>query len=554
MSVDNIITKNKKEAYLPHTNKLPLVVVNDIWNRLLEGEEDKVKSLFCILMKETDLNLRKNNGYAPIPYELIKKKGYVSELERLKELGYVEYTGFFHTQIKGGGRCREYRLLLKLYFELATIEPARVANYINKGYEIYNAITFTKIKKTKKEISHEISKYNKKKKVEEYFVSDIVKDGILPIQYCLIDYYLIEEYLNFKREQMLCNLLTEAECLKYLNDERCYQSILDCKFEVVGMGRLIYSPRYRAQSSGRKSEIGGGAQSCSRDMKYYMFNFLKHKGVYNYDIKSSQIYMLRYELMRANLNYSILDSYLDADKENLAKEVGVDVDTWKGINYGAYFGGFPTKKLKTIKVGYSYKKDYGTFISLLSYKIVYKHICKFLGIETYIKKGKRTADFSNESLLAILVILKGFYNQNKDLLEELERWHEYLATNFLQSSLDRSQSDGEYIWNRSNMSLEMTQYMSSKGKLSSKGKRELASHLLQGQEAQFISCISKYSFEPDCPYASMNDQHDGGLYLGKIPESYIDRARKETGLLDIQYVIKDFPDPISISQGKERQR
>lgn len=542
-NINNIITNNNKEAYLPHTNKLPLVVVNDIWNRLLNGEEERVKSLFCILMKETELSLRSNEGYAPIPYELIKKEKYVNELERLKELGYVEYTGYYHTQAKGNGKCREYRLPLNLYFELADLEPARVRNYLDKGYRIYNAITYKPIKKTKKETGHQISNYNKRKKKEVYFVSDIVRDGILPIKLCLIDYYLVEEYLDHQREQAQLGLLSEREFLKYLNDERCYASILECKFEVLTMGKLIYSPRYKAQSTGRKSEIGGGTQSCSRDLKYYMFNFLKHKGFYNYDIKSSQIYMLRYQLMSANLNYSILDQYLNNDKEYLARQIGVDVDTWKGINYGAYFGGFPTKKLKTIKIGYYDKKDYGTFISLLSYEIVYKHICKFLGIKTYIKKGSRIADFTSENLLSILVILKGFYNQNKDLLDELERWHEYLATNFLMSNLDRSHSDGEYIWNRSNMPLEMTQFMSSKGKLSPKGKRKLASHLLQGQEAQFISCISKYSLEPDCPYATTSDQHDGGVYYGMIPESYIDRARKETGLLDVQYVIKDFPRP-----------
>ena len=544
MSVNNIIANNKKEAYLPHTNKLPLVVVNDIWNRLLKDEEERVKSLFCILMKETELNLRSNEGYAPIPYELIKKKEYVSELERLKELDLIEYTEYYYTQIKGRGKCREYRLRLDLYFQLASIEPARVRNYINKGYKIYNAITNKVIKKTKLETSHDISKYNKKKKKEIYTVSDIVKDGVLPIKHCLIDYYLVEQYLDFKREQMLSGLLSEAEVLKYFNDERCYQSILDCKFEVEeNMGKLIYSPRYRAQSSGRKSEIGGGTQSCSRDMKYYMFNFLKHKGVYNYDIKSSQIYMLRYQLMSANLNYSILNQYINNDKETLAKKIGIDVDTWKGINYGAYFGGFPTKKLRTIQVGYDRKKDYGTFISLLSYEVVYKHICKWLDIKTYIQNGKRTANFTNKNLLTILIILRGFYNQNQDLLNELERWHEYLATNFLLSNLDRSHSDGEYIWNRSNMPLEMTQFMSSKGKLSSAGKRKLASHLLQGQEAQFISCITKYSLEPNCPYSVMSDQHDGGVYYGKVPENYIDRARKETGLLDVKYVIKDFPAP-----------
>ena len=41
----------------------------------------------------------------------------------------------------------------------------------------------------------------------------------------------------------------------------------------------------------------------------------------------------------------------------------------------------------------------------------------------------------------------------------------------------------------------------------------------------------------------MSDQHDGGVYYGMIPQSYIDRAKKETGLKDIQYILKKFPRP-----------
>ena len=77
MKYNNIITnyQNNSKSYLPHTDKLPKVAVDFIWDDLLKDEDDKVKSLFSILRKEHELNI-KNDGYAPIPYETFKKYKY----------------------------------------------------------------------------------------------------------------------------------------------------------------------------------------------------------------------------------------------------------------------------------------------------------------------------------------------------------------------------------------------------------------------------------------------------------------------------------------------
>jgi hypothetical protein len=137
-------------------------------------------------------------------------------------------------------------------------------------------------------------------------------------------------------------------------------------------------------------------------------------------------------------------------------------------------------------------------------------------------------------------VLKDFYLQNKDLLEEINNWYSYLGNNFIKAASIKIK-DKNYINNRSNMSLEITQFLNRKNKLSAKGKRKIASHLLQGQEAQFISRLTWYSEKyEDCAYTVMSDQHDGLIVEGYIPEEYVQLARDETDFAEAYLVEKPF--------------
>ena len=537
MKHTNIITyyKNNSKSYLPHTDKLPKIAVDFIWNKLLKGEDKKVKSLLSILRKEHELNI-KNDGYAPIPYETFKKYKYNQEIERLKDLGYVEYTDYSYNRY-GTGKCREYRLPWDLYNHIDGLIPGRVANFTENNWQFYNGITNTAIRKTKRKIQHDIYQYNNHKKKNEIIVSQIVEEGIIPIEYCFFDFHNVEYRLNYKRDLLELGKLNQSEKLSYLNDERCYRNILMNGFTIDKERRnlLAYKPRYRGQKTGRKSEIGGGFQSCSREQKHEAFFFMPR--IRNYDLKSSQMYGLKFQLMSARMDTSIVDRYIGVDKTTLANAVGVDVDCWKGIMYGTYFGGFPTSKFnKEGKLGKS------KLFTLLRYDIVKNHICKFLKIETWYNydKKRRECESSIQVESGIRNILQKFYDQNKELIKLLQDWREYLVTNFFQSSFD-AVGNKKYIWNRSNMPLEMTQYMDDKGVINSQGKRDLASHLLQGQEACFISRLTWYSqSEPECPYRVISDQHDGLIVHGFIPEDYVEKARLDTGFEYAYLVEKSY--------------
>ena len=516
MSVNNIIA-NTKQSYLPHTDKLPKIAVDYIWNNLLKDEEDSVKRLFFMIRKSQEINLTKREGRTPISWKLIRKKKLEDDIKILKELGVVQYTGFS----KIAKQSREYWIDWDLYRYIESLIPGRVEDFSNNNWQPWNGINNKAIRKSNKS-RHEIYKRNKRKKKDELIVSEIVEDGILPIKYCVIDFINVEDYLNYYQELYMKKLLTTSEELKYLNNERCYRNILMSGFDAKD-NLLMYQPSYRGQSTGRRSEIGGGFQSCSRKMKYEAFYFIPN--VRNYDLKSSQMYALKYAFMSARFDTSIVDRYLGIDKAIWASKVGVDVDTWKGLMYGAYFGGFPTSMFK--KDGNI--KNIKTF-GLLRLEVVRNHICKYLGIDTWYNYDKNRHECNDSPYVnkKIKRILEAFYTQNKDLLNELKEWRDFLATDFIESNVDISIRGKLIILNRSGMPIDMSEYINGKGVVSNKGKRDLASHILQGQEAQFISCITKYSLEPDCPYRVMNDQHDGVIVQGFIPDEYQEKARQET--------------------------
>ena len=519
MSVNNIIA-NTRQSYLPHTDKLPKIAVDYIWNNLLKDEEDDVKKMFFIIRKSQEINLAKREGRTPIPYELIRKEKLEDAIKTLKELGVVQYSNFS----KNAKRSREYWIDWDLYRHIETLIPGRVRDFSKNNWQLWNGISNTALRSSSKRSRHDIYKYNRRKKKDELIVSDIVADGILPIRYCVIDFINVEDYLNYYRELYMKKVLTVSGELKYLNNERCYRNILLSGFEAKD-NLLMYKPTYRGQKSGRKSEIGGGFQSCSREMKHEAFYFIPN--VRNYDLKSSQMYALKYAFMSARFNTAVVDRYFTIDKAVWASQIGVDKDTWKGLMYGTYYGGLPT----TI-----FKKD-GTIKNmkapgLLKLEVVRNHICKYLGIKSWYNDIKFEYECINPSINVskIKAILQAFYQQNKELIKELKNWRDFLATDYLESNVDRSSSKGDLIiWNRSRMPIEMSQYINARGIVNSEGKRKLASHLLQGQEAQFISCITKYSLQDkDCPYRVMNDQHDGVIVQGFIPDEYQEKARRET--------------------------
>lgn len=529
--VNPIVAQNNSSAsYFAHTVKGTIKQYNYIKEEVLKSDDKDVHKMFIHVYHSSSNNIR-DNFWSPIPYSTIKKNVKYEAILYLESIGVLERTGYSDKQHE----CREYRIVPDINFKILNVSPSRVHLFTKDDNKVCNLFTGKAIKN--KKVRHDI--YNKTGK--KIIVSNIVKQGMDPIEVNVIDYQNIEERLNYLWEQYILGNLNERKYLSYLNDERCYQGILMSGFVIDKEARnlLYYQPSYRGQKTGRRSEIGGGVQSCSREQKHEAYAYIP--SIRNYDVKSSQIWGLYKQFKEANgcgaaLDISVLDKYLNTDKAVLALKVGISVDCWKGILYGLFFGGFPTFT-KEGKVP-NWKKDY----MYLKTEIIRKHICEELGIKTWYSNVHRRREWNANAnaILRIRIILQLFYNQNRDLILELKKWHDYLATKYISDRASYHKGN-VYITNKSDMKIELSQYMSSSKKLSAKGRRDLASHVLQGQEAAFISYLTWYSMtDKNCPYRVLSDQHDGLVVKGFIPDKYIEKARKESDFPYARLVLKSY--------------
>ncbi len=144
----------------------------------------------------------------------------------------------------------------------------------------------------------------------------------------------MEALLNFRKSKMES---VEKGCKEYLslrgryiNDRTCLRTVCEQVAAVEGDdGFYLYTAAHRAQKTGRFSEIGGGLQSASKEMK--LASTLGIPGLYNYDLVSSQVNGLIQEFARFGLDTEWLENYRDDPdaKVKYAELVRVDVDTWK---------------------------------------------------------------------------------------------------------------------------------------------------------------------------------------------------------------------------------
>ena len=506
------IVSNK--SYIIHTYKLNKKANDFIRDKLLAGLNDDDKHLFAHVLNGHECNIR-NNGWTPIPFATLYSKIRGANIYNLIDLGVIEDKGYS----VNGGLCKEYRVRPDLYESILNIIPGRVEDYSVGDHELYNLCNGEKIKK---KVRHDIYNASGKKLI----ISQLVKKGIAPINSCVINYMHVEERLDFLREKMELDLLSDKERLSYLNDERCYRKILLSGFEIDARCYLFYQPGYKGQVSGRRSELNGGFQSCSREQKHEAFFYVPH--VRNYDLKSSQIWGLYQQFKIAGIEILPLRKYLRKGKEYYANLVGVSVDCWKGILMGLILGGFP----KLTKAGNV--PNYADY-RLLKFDIVRKHICPELGIEVGYNNNtnRRCWNASERQIKRVRELLQKTAEVCRDLIEGLDQWYDFLVKVYV--PMNRSHSKGQtYITNKSDMKLEITPFINEKKVISAEGKRKIAAHVLQGIEAAFISYITHYSSEPDSTYKVLSDQHDGVVVIGSIPDKYVERARLDS---DFKYGI-----------------
>jgi len=281
---------------------------------------------------------------------------------------------------------------------------------------------------------------------------------------------------------------------RYTHDLSCYEAM---KAQEVSKSEDIvrYRMAYRVQMSGRVSPIGGGAQSASRPMQAAIYHGLP--GVHNYDIRSSQAYVLADLLTEAGLDASWLTTYLNTDraKATYAQQIGIDVDTWKTCLYALFNGASMPRRIAGSR---------GAIRQAL---------------EAAVQDPDQPADD-----------LDAVYDRFRDVLAglpaELENWHSFLTDTWANQNGTLGRGGDIYVRNDVGVTLCV-------GDLPNpyERKKKLAAFLLQGREAAFIHALTARA--EDHGFVVISNEHDGLVTIGAIPEAAVDEVRQA---LDMPYV------------------
>jgi len=279
------------------------------------------------------------------------------------------------------------------------------------------------------------------------------------------------------------------------NDEICWQAVkkqMPVPADDMPDGIWQYVPAYRVQEiSGRISEIGGGFQSCTREMKHAAIQDVP--GIRNYDIVSSQLYGLKEEFENAGITTRQIDALIARPKTELAAEAGVSVDVWKRSLYAVIF----------------HAALHDSFKAALCAAERCDGQMPAVAKEVLEGVGKRRAAHVYDRIRGALLPLH----------EDLNTWHEYLVTEYWDSV--RQPGKGWYARNDCGIVFRLDDHQGEHDR-----KSAMAAWLLQGKEAAFIHRLTLLSDEYD--YEVIANEHDGLLIIGEIPleaiETALDRA------------------------------
>lgn len=294
------------------------------------------------------------------------------------------------------------------------------------------------------------------------------------------------------------------------------------KFKENGHPIYLVKASYRSQKSGRLSEIGGGFQSASRAMKYVSIRNIPE--LYNYDIKSSQAFILLQEMKKYGIKCSWLREYLDTEeaKNIYAKKIGVPVDIWKQCFYALIMGADAPNKKGDI------------------YKTITNHL----------NNDETKVDSTHQQFLSVTA----------DLREATNKWRETLFSNPIKQHI--SIYRGSMRWKNAckmtfgdyyTLDKEDPEHSLVDGDTDKKSnkdlrkcKRKLAAFILQGQEALFIHWLTVLCSKSKIPV--YRNEHDGIITGKEIPPKIIEEARIKSKFKEANLVIKPI---ISRSEFKE---
>ncbi len=307
--------------------------------------------------------------------------------------------------------------------------------------------------------------------------SKLMRDAmrILHVVDCPINVAAVQEHLAW--------LATENRPLAFQNDKLCAQTLFAGMKVANGTG--FYTPSYSPQSSGRIGELGGGAQSCSRAMKMAAFTGIED--IHNYDLRSSQGYVLLQELRLA----------------------GID-DSWLSAHLGS--GAFEQRADHLELPKKLYKKCFfSTIMGAIHIWLDGEHVG---AIQEGLLDHFGTSKAAREKFGQVVA-------QLHPLKQAVRQWGEWLLNDPACPHRKKTQRR-EYLENAAGQN-----YLIDRARAEKDLKGEGAAHMLQGQESAFIHHLTLLSKE--YAFVPVSNQHDGLVTLGVVPDEAIPKAAVLSG-------------------------
>ncbi len=258
--------------------------------------------------------MENGNGWLPIPKRFIQDKFRNSDPSTLNRIGLIDIDRSY----AAGKRPRKYRLKAWV-----------IDGYIEASHPAANEQGFVSIV-TGKPIPPQPATTP-----PDPSNPPLVQAAIARLGVCYFDRPAVLEHLARLRAAHQQTPTTRNR-FRYLNDWFIMDTIDKEAQPTDTPGIYRFAPTYTMQATGR---IGTPLQSASRAMKAAAYGSLK--GVYNYDLTSSQMALTMRELERHNIPCPWLTEYLnDPNKRpELARFVGVSIACWKEMLYAVLMTG-----------------------------------------------------------------------------------------------------------------------------------------------------------------------------------------------------------------------
>ena len=491
-------TGNQGRAYIQTFGKVPKAVCQFI-NEKLKGFHADTRHFFCHILLSSSRWLY-DEGWVPCSAQLIRKEIRKANPKKLAASDLIEIS----EADRHYGLSRDYRIPDALFYEILCLTHE---NLNDKRLDLFSGKASQKRKRTKlndknnnpyptsvrkamKEISD--GRFNKNA-IEQHL--DRLKKEMEKAR----SHYKTMRKDDAGRDQ--AKRAYRKAMHRYSNDARCYQTVLDQRPEPVEDEIYAYPVPLRPQGSGRVSHIGGGLQSCSREMKVAAYSGIDE--VHNYDIKSSQAYILLDLLEAASLDVSWLREYLNTEeaKEEYASKAGLSVDAWKGCLYALFMGARLPNTL-----------DWSTNSDV---------------VKTISEEAEAEGKDLQEAYEQFRAVVQPFY-------KELKRWHLYLEKEWMPQVAYPGRG-GKYVKNDTGSTLNVKHLKSEKAW---KRRAKLAAFLLQGKEAAFIHALTILA--PSYDYEVISNEHDGLVTLGEIPEAAVEQVKQTRSMQYVEMVEKSF--------------